>query len=146
MARRFRLAAVLRARKAQEDAAKSAMLHARLAAFDATEEEMRRSSALDSRPEPPSQLAPAFVAALAARQAMAGEIAVAARLTAEADAVVLTRASDLTAAAIRRRTLERMAERQAAAADQAEQRADQQALDEIAATRPARNAQSGDDA
>lgn len=135
MNRRFRLASVLRARQAQEQLAKGAIVRARAAAASAAARRAEREQALTGQPQLDGGPAAWYAAALAARQAMAGELSAATRLAAEATDEVADRAGDLTAAAIRRRSIEALADRHAAAAEHAEQAASQRALDEVAATR-----------
>jgi flagellar biosynthesis chaperone FliJ len=135
MTRRFRLAGVLRARQAQEDAAKAGALRARADAETAAEGVRRRKRALADRPVPDSVQAAAYVAVLSARQAMAGELAAATRMSEDAVDAVQDRVTDLTDAAVRRRTMERLAERHAVTRRKAEDRAGQQPLDELASAR-----------
>jgi flagellar biosynthesis chaperone FliJ len=135
MTRRFRLAVVLRARQAQEDAAKGDVLRARADAETAAERVRRRKRALADQPMPDGVQGPAYVAVLSARQAMAGELAAATRMSEDAAETVQDRLTDLTAAAVRRRTMERLAERHAVTRRNAEDRAGQQALDELASAR-----------
>jgi flagellar FliJ protein len=133
--RRFRLAAVLRARKAQEDAAKGAVRAARTAeqaAIDRREERERRLLAeptLDGGP------APWFVAAVSARQALAAEVAAAARYADELAAVTAAKAAELTEAAVRRRTVEALQERHETAVTAEDLATEQRAVDELAGNR-----------
>jgi flagellar FliJ protein len=89
---------------------------------------------------PSEDTARAVVAALTARQAMAASLATARHLHALAEHHVSTRAGELTEAARRRRTVEKLAERHAEQRRQREQRADQNTLDELGTTMPQRNA------
>jgi hypothetical protein len=136
MTRRFRLAGVLRARLAQERAAKATVARAYADEAAAEQRRARLDRALTDAPMAGRRTASWYVATLSARQAMAAEASDAGRLVAAAAEVVQARTADLTGAAIRRRTIETLAERHATAARQAEDRAEQQAVDELAAARP----------
>jgi flagellar protein FliJ len=133
--RRFRLASVLRARQAQETAARAAVARARTDAAIAVERHERRRRALTEQPMLAAGTASCYAAALSARQAMAAELSAAAELAAAAGHMVDERMTELTDAAVRRRSVESLAERHAAAPRQAEEHASQLAVDEVAATR-----------
>jgi flagellar biosynthesis chaperone FliJ len=135
MTRRFRLAGVLRARRAQENMAKAAVVRANVEAQAATQRRADRELALTAAPTVDGGPAAWYVAALSARQAMAGELFAATRLAAQRAEQVVERTTGLTDAAIRRKSVEALAERHAAAAEKAEQAASQRELDEVAATR-----------
>ena len=135
MSRKFRLAAVLRARQAQEDAARAAVSVARLEEAEIDAERERRSRALAERSVPDAGAASSYLAVLATRAAMAGEVAVAERLAAQAGATVRVRTDDLAGAAIRRRTMDHLAERHAQERRKADEAAHQLAVDELASTR-----------
>jgi flagellar protein FliJ len=137
MDRRFRLAAVLRARLVQEKVAKGAVIWARADAQAAIERHAAREHALTDRPTVDGGLAAWYVAALSARQALAGEMFAAGRLAEQAAERVVERTTELTAAAVRRRSVESLADRHAAAVQQAELAAGQRVIDEVAATRRA---------
>ncbi|HVQ95065.1 MAG TPA: flagellar FliJ family protein [Mycobacteriales bacterium] len=135
MPRRFRLAAVLRARQVQEDVAKSAVVRARLEATAAVQRHAERERSLLERPPPDGGPASRWVAAAAARAALADELSTADRLAVRAAAEVGERATELTGAAIRRRSVETLADRQWAAEQQEELATEQRALDEVAGNR-----------
>lgn len=132
---RFRLAGVLRARLAQERAAKATVARAYADEAVAEQRRTRLDEALTGRTMTGRTAASWYVAALSARQAMAAEAFDAGRLVAAAADVTQARTAELTAAAVRRRTLETLADRHAEAERRAEDRAEQRALDELAAAR-----------
>jgi len=140
MTRRFRLASVLRARQAQEDAARGEVLRARRGAAQAADAAETRDRNLAGHQMPSEDNARAVVAALTARGAMAASLAAARQLHAAADAHVADRSGELTEAAKRRRTVEKLAERHAEQRRRRDQHADQSALDELATTDPQRAA------
>ena len=140
MKRGFRLAGVLRARQAQEDAARGEVLRARRGAAQAAEAVEARDRTLATHQVPDEDTARALVAALTARQAMAASLALARQLAELAESRVAERAEELTVAAQRRRTVEKLAERHAAERQRRDLRADQSALDELATTDPQRSA------
>jgi flagellar FliJ protein len=133
MTRRFRLASVLRARQAQEKIAKAAVLRARSAEAEAIERRAEREHALTDGPTVDGGPAAWYLATLAARQALAGELSAAALLADRAAEQVAERTAELTDAAIRRRSMETLADRHAAAVQHAELAVSQRALDEVAA-------------
>jgi flagellar protein FliJ len=135
MTRRFRLATVLRARQAQEKVAKAAVLRARAAAAAATERHAEQESALAARPTVDGGAATWYVAALAARQALAGEVSAAAGLAERTAEQLAEQTTELIDAAIRRRSMETLADRHAAAVQEAELAAGQRVLDEVATNR-----------
>jgi flagellar protein FliJ len=112
---RFRLGAVLRARQAQEDARKAAVAQARLAADTARGEVGKLERDLDRRNAPNTASAVAFNAAMSARQAVASALTTAMSMSRLADQGVQESLDDLAAAAVQRRTIEKLAERHAAA-------------------------------
>ena len=134
MKRGFRLAGVLRARQAQEDAARGEVLRARRGAAQATEAVEARDRTLATHQVPDEDTARALVAALTARQAMAASLATARQLAALAQVRVAERAGELTEAAQRRRTVEKLAERHAEERLRHDRAADQNVLDELATT------------
>jgi len=140
MKRGFRLAGVLRARQAQEDAARGEVLRARHRAAEAAQVADGHDRSLAAHQMPDEDSARAVVAALTARQAMAGSLAAARQLAALAEVRVAERAQELTAAAQRRRTVEKLAERHAEERRRRDQSADQSALDELATTDAQRSA------
>src|SRR2546423_5552953 len=88
MKRGFRLASVLRARQAQEDAARGEVLRARQGAAQAAEDVAVRDRVLAAHQPIDEDTARALVAALTARQAMAASLALARQLAALAEAKV----------------------------------------------------------
>jgi flagellar biosynthesis chaperone FliJ len=136
----FRLASVLRARQAQEDAARGEVLRARRNAALAADAVETRDRTLAGHQMPGEDTSRALVAALTARQAMAASLAVARQLAALAEARVAERADELTVAAKRRRTVEKLAERHAEERRRHDRQADQSALDELATTDVQRSA------
>ncbi len=140
MKRGFRLASVLRARQAQEDAARGEVLRARHRAAVAADVAEARDRSLAGHQMPREDSARAMVAALTARQAMAASLAGARQLAALAEARVAERTGELTVAAQRRRTVEKLAERHAEERRRYDQQADQSALDELATTDGQRSA------
>ncbi|MEN3361797.1 MAG: hypothetical protein V7637_5779 [Mycobacteriales bacterium] len=135
MPRSFRLAAVLRARQAQEDVAKGEVMRALLEARSALDRQAARERSLTERPIVDGGPAARWVAAASTRVALAGEVAAAGRLVERAAEVVAQRTTELTAAAIRRRSVENLADRQRSAEQQEELASDQRALDEVATNR-----------
>lgn len=131
---RFRLATVLRARKAQEGVAQAAAARARAEAQRAADQTVRRRKTLAERDLPDDQKAVAFTAAVWARQALAGALNDAIGLATNAEAVSRDRVEELATAAVRRRALEQLAQQHADAERQAEERAERAALDELAGT------------
>jgi flagellar biosynthesis chaperone FliJ len=127
----FRFGAVLRARKAQEDAAKAAVVRARADATTAVQKVRGRERDLDGRRIPDAASAAAFTAALTARQAVAGELAAAVALTELARETVQERMGDLTAAAVARRTMEKLQERHDATRKRTETAAEARAADDL---------------
>jgi len=136
----FRLASVLRARQAQEDAARGEVVRARHAAAQAAETAAAKDRSLANHQMPNEDTARALVAALTARQAMAASLAMARQLAGIAEAQVVRETEELTEAAKRRRTVEKLAERHAEQHRRKVQAADQNALDELAITDSARSA------
>lgn len=135
----FRLAAVLRARHAQEDAAKAAVVRARADASAALLRASALERDLDRRDVPEISSAAAFSATMSARSALAGALGAAIGVTEMANETVEDRMRDLTAAAVQRRTLEKLEERHAAARKHTEEKADEKAVDDLttaAASRP----------
>jgi flagellar FliJ protein len=133
--RRFRLAAVLRARKAQEAAAKGAVRAAKAAEQAAHDRRAQREEALCRQPTVDGGPAPWFVAAVSARQALAAEISALARYAESLAPVTAEKTAELTEAAIRRRTVEALEERHDAAVTAEDLAAEQRAVDEAAGTR-----------
>jgi len=134
--RGFRLGSVLRARLAQENSARGAVLRARREAEEAEERVRRMDAAVDARRAPDGGAsAAAYAATLWARHALAAELSAAVAVAGELNGVTEERAADLTAAATRRLTVERLAERHAEAANLAELAAAQEEADDLTMSR-----------
>ncbi|MER7283780.1 cell envelope biogenesis protein TolA [Dactylosporangium sp. NPDC000244] len=127
----FRLGAVLRARKAQEDMAKAAVVRARADAADAVQRVRSRERDLDGRAVPNAATAAAYAATLTARQALAGELAAAIGLSRLADETVEERMRELTDAAVQRRTIEKLQERHDLTRKRTEAAAEEKAVDDL---------------
>jgi flagellar export protein FliJ len=134
----FRLAAVLRARRAQEDVAKAEVARARGDARAASDTTADRDLALRATDLPTGVSARAVTAALAARRSLAEGLAAARHGETLTKAQVDARMAALVEAAKRRRVVEKLAERHAAQWRASEEAAEQAALDEIAVTAAAR--------
>ncbi|GIE97870.1 cell envelope biogenesis protein TolA [Paractinoplanes rishiriensis] len=143
MNRLFRLGPVLRARKAQEDAAKGAVIQSRAEIREAEALARRRHLDLVGSEAPNEGTAQAIVAGLVARQSLAAGLISARRMVDDAEEVNRERMAALADAAKRRRAVEMMAERHAATVRAHDLRVDQANLDELAVTTKARNAARG---
>lgn len=139
MNRLFRLAPVLRARKAQEDAARGAVIQSRADIRDAEAMVKRRKLDLVGADAPSEGSARAMVAALVARQSLAAGLFDAQRMVTDAEEVERQRMAALADASKRRRAVELMAERHAATVKAHDLRTDQASLDELAVTAKARS-------
>ena len=146
MNRLFRLGPVLRARKAQEDAAKGAVIQSRQEIREAQALVKRRQLDLAGADAPTEGTARAMVASMVARQSMAATLSGAHRMVAVAEDLAREKQAELADAAKRRRAVESMAERHAAAVKAHDLRTEQLAIDEMAVTAKARNAARGIDA
>ncbi|BFU42119.1 hypothetical protein [Krasilnikovia sp. MM14-A1004] len=146
MNRLFRLAPVLRARKAQEDAARGAVIQSRAEIREAQALVKRRHLELTGADAPTEGTARAMVASLVARQSLAASLSDAHRMVAEAEEATEEKVEELANAAKRRRAVEMLAERHAEAVRRHDLATDQQNLDELAVTAKARNAARGVDA
>jgi flagellar biosynthesis chaperone FliJ len=133
--RGFRLSSVLRARKAQENSARGAVLRARQEAEEAEERTRRMDAAIGARPRPEARHAVAFAATMWARQAMAADLSAALAIAGRMNTQVDERAADLTVAATRRRTVEKLADRHAEAQRHADDMAAQLEADDRATSR-----------
>ncbi|MFC4067273.1 cell envelope biogenesis protein TolA [Actinoplanes subglobosus] len=140
MNRLFRLAPVLRARKAQEDAARGAVIQSRAEIRAAEDLVKRRKLDLVGADAPSEGSARAMVAALVARQSLAAGLFDAQRMVTSAEVIEEEKLAALADAAKRRRAVEMMAERHAATVKAHDLRTDQAALDELAVTAKARDA------
>ncbi|GAA0814292.1 cell envelope biogenesis protein TolA [Spirilliplanes yamanashiensis] len=143
MNRRFKLGPVLRARQAQEDLSRSAVIQARVEAESAAALVKRRQLELVGGDAPNEGTARAMVASMVARQSLAAGLFAAARLADEATDVIEVRQAELAEAAKRRRAVELLAERHAATVKAHELASDQREIDELAVTMKARNAARG---
>src|SRR5690349_2286383 len=139
----FRLTPVLRARKAQEDAARGDLIQSRSEIRDAQALVKRRQLDLVGADAPSEGSARAMVAALVARQSLAAGVFGAQRMVTDAEEVEREKMAALTDASKRRRAVEMMAERHAATVRAHDLRTDQANLDELAITAKARNAARG---
>ncbi len=140
MTRRFRLAAVLRAWQAQEDIAKGRVVRARREAAAASARARGHEGDLAARTVPEAGTARAVVAALSARQSLGAALTAALRVAEEAQQQTGVRVEELTAAAQRRRGVEKLADRHAAEERRIHLHADQRANDELATSDGARTA------
>jgi flagellar export protein FliJ len=138
MSRLIRLDAVLRARQAQEDAAKGEVFRFRRAAKHAASLASHRESVLNEAEVPTAGFARAVAAALGARQALAADLSMARQLVAEAEQETAERINNLAEKAKSRRAVEKLVERHAAEEQRLARAADQRVLDELAATGPQR--------
>jgi flagellar export protein FliJ len=141
--RLFRLGPVLRARKAQEDVARGAVNQSRAEIREAEALVKRRHLDLVGAEAPTEGTARAMVASMVARQSLAAGLSGAQRMVEDAEEVNRERMAVLADAAKRRRAVEMLAERHAAAVHAHDLRTDQAALDELAVTTKARNAARG---
>lgn len=146
MNRLFRLGPVLRARKAQEDAARGAVIQSRQEIRDAQAMAKRRALDLAGADAPAEGTARAMVASMVARQSLAAGLSGAHRMVADAEELTREKVAALADAAKRRRAVEMMAERHAETVRHHDIRTDQANLDELAVTQKARNAARGVDA
>ena len=109
MNRLFRLAPVLRARNAQEDAARGAVIQSRREIRDAQAMVKRRQLDLAGADAPTEGTARAMVASLVARQSLAAGLSGAHRMVADAEDLTREKVAQLADAAKRRRAVEMMA-------------------------------------
>jgi flagellar protein FliJ len=144
--RLFRLGPVLRARQAQEDAARGAVIRSRAEIREAQQLVKRRQLELAGADAPTEGTARAMVASMVARQSLAAGLSGAHRVAADAEEVTRERIAQLADAAKRRRAVEMMAERHAETVRRHDLASDQTDLDELAVTTKARNAARGVDA
>jgi flagellar biosynthesis chaperone FliJ len=127
----FRLAAVLRARHAQEEAAKAAVVRARAEAYQAAVRVRALERDLDGRVVPDAASAAAFSATMSARNALAGALNAAIDMSRLAEDSVRERIDDLTDAAVQRRIIEKLEEHHAAARRRTAETADANAVDDL---------------
>lgn len=109
----FKFGGVLRAREAQENAAKAELAKSRFTANAAMAEVHRQSATLDEAEKTSHSTANALAVALATRQAMAVALSEAMSDAEAADAIVADRMRDLAAAAQQRKVMEKLQERHA---------------------------------
>lgn len=143
MRRKFRLATVLRARKAQEDAARSAVSRARGQAAAAQLRHYEQERALAARQPAEGASATAYVAAQASLQGLAADVAAAAALSQQAEASVQHSVDALADAAARHQSVRTLADRHAEAVRAGELAANQRVIDEIASTNRRAGTQDG---
>jgi hypothetical protein len=141
--RLFRLGPVLRARKAQEDSARSAVIQSRAEIRDAQALAKRRALDLAGADAPAEGTARAMVASMVARQSLAATLSGAHKRVADAEIQTIEKIAELADAAKRRRAVERMAERHAETVRVTDLAVDQANIDELAVTQKARNAARG---
>jgi flagellar FliJ protein len=141
--RMFRLGPVLRARQAQEDSARNAVIQSRAQIRDAQALAKRRALDLAGAEAPSEGTARAMVASMVARQSLAGALSGAHRMVIEAEDQTQERIAELGDAAKRRRAVERMAERHAETVRATDLAVDQANIDELSVTAKARNAARG---
>jgi flagellar protein FliJ len=133
--RGFRLGSVLRARNAQENLARGAVLRARQEAEEAVDRVRRMDAAIGARPRPKSADSTSFAATLWARQSMAADLSAAVAIAVQLNAQVDERAAELTVAATGRRTVEKLAERHAEAQRYEEEAAAELEADDLTTSR-----------
>jgi flagellar protein FliJ len=143
--RLFRLGPVLRARKAQEDAARGAVNQSRAEIREAQALAKRRALDLAGAEAPTEGTARAMVASMVARQSLAASLSGAHRMVADTEELTREKIAELSDAAKRRRAVEMMAERHAETVRRHDLGTDQANLDELAITAKARNAARGTD-
>jgi len=141
--RLFRLGPVLRARKAQEDAARGAVIQSRREIREAQQLAKRRALELAGADAPTEGTARAMVASMVARQSLAAGLSGAHQMVTDAEEITREKVAALADAAKRRRAVEAMAERHAEAVRHHDLKTDQLNLDELAVTTKARNAARG---
>jgi flagellar FliJ protein len=144
--RHFRLGPVLRARKAQENAARGAVVQSRAEEREAAALVKRRQLELTGADAPTEGTARAMVASLVARQSLAAGLFAANRLVTSAEEETRERLAELADAAKRHRAVELMAERHAEAVRVHDLTVDQSTIDELAVTSKQRAAARGVDA
>jgi flagellar FliJ protein len=136
MARGFGLAGLLRVRGIQEDRAAASLADAHRLERAAHQRAARTAELLGST-VPPDSVEPAtWYAAISARLAMSALLVEQTGVEQAAEQATATATEEWTAARRRTRSVERLAERHERAARQAEDRAEQLVLDEVASRRP----------
>jgi hypothetical protein len=129
---RLRLGGVLRARRAQEEVARTVAQRTRADADAAAAQIRRWEHALDLRGVPEHSSPAAYAATLSARQALASALCAAIGVAHLADAAAHERSAELTQASTARLSVERFTERQRAEQRRAEDAVERRELDEIA--------------
>jgi flagellar FliJ protein len=132
MSRGFRLSSLLRAREAQEDVATGAVARARRAQEAARRAAAAGETALHDTALPLTGTAHAIIAAISAQRAMAAGLVAARQTVLDSERHHAESMTELAAAAARRRTVERLAERHSEDLKRADLVAEQRAIDEIA--------------
>ncbi len=145
MNRMFRLGPVLRARKAQEDAARGSANQSGADVRNTKALVKRRQLDLVGRDAPTEGSARAMVAVLVARQSVATRLAGAHRMVDDAEQVEREQLAELVDAAKHRRAGEIMAQRHAESVRTHDLTVDQAAVDERAVTSKGRKAARGTD-
>ncbi|MEV7972390.1 flagellar FliJ family protein [Cellulomonas sp. NPDC089187] len=137
----FRLAGLLRLRSLAEEQAAVELAGATRARDAAAARRAATEQALGAAQFPPGTNGTAMRAVIASRLALSGLLVEQRALTAAAQQVMDDRAEDWSTARTRTRTLEKLEQKHVTAESQADQRAEQLVLDEIAGrrggTRPA---------
>jgi flagellar FliJ protein len=131
----FRLATVLRARQAQESAAKARTARARAVADAAAGEVHRQAATLDAAANVNTAIAAALAVSMSARQAMAAALSAAIGVGARAEGEVSDRQSELAVAASQRRAMERLAARHEQTRRNKADAAERRELDDLTASR-----------
>jgi flagellar FliJ protein len=132
---KFRLATVLRARNAQESAAKTRTVQARLIADGAAAEVHRQAATLDAAADVDPVIASALAVAMSARHAMAAALSAAIGIGRQAEGDLTDRQSELAVAASQRRAMERLAARHQQTRRRAADAAERRELDDLTAAR-----------
>lgn len=136
MKRKFKLAPVLRARRAQENAAKGDVARSRLEAVTTDEHARHLNEELDARiVHPETSTALAFAATRAALRTRAADLSAARAASRRAHGMVAENVAAWSAASARRRSVEKLGERHAEAVRRADEAADQRAVDDLTTRR-----------
>jgi flagellar protein FliJ len=131
----FRLAAVLRARKNAEDAAKTAAAQARREAEQLAAKVRERERQLDQQTVPGSVSAQAFTASLLARQSLVATLNDALIAAGQAEQRSALQITAVKEAAIRRRAMEHLEQRHNSTQQQKEEAAEDAAQDDLTGAR-----------
>lgn len=133
MNRQFRLGTVLRARQAQKDAARGAVMLARAEVAKAAREAEARQDALRNA-VPGAVSARALSMSLSLRRMQAARVMEARAETEQAEQVVTERLAEWGEAAGRHRSVERLAERHQDRLRRADEEVEQKVIDDLATT------------